>query len=365
MRYAMIMAGGSGTRLWPLSRRDRPKQLVPFIGGRSLLEIAVERAHAVADPSRTAICAAASYMDEIRRISPRTPDDLLLGEPTGRDTLSAIGLTAAVLAARDPDAVFCVLTADHLIEPLDRFAECVETGFALVERDPDRLVTFSIRPTFAATGFGYVERATPIDIGAGPAAHTVARFVEKPDRPTAEQYVASGRFGWNSGMFVWRASAFLAAVERFRPDAHAGLVEIARAWGAPTQTATLARVYPELPKISVDFAVMEPASASGSGFEVCTVEMDLDWRDVGSWPSFAETLDSGASGVRASVPADGAVTLDCRDTLIVSDDPGHTVAALGVSGLVIVHTRDATLVMPAADAERLKELHTKLPERLR
>jgi len=348
-----------------VSRRDRPKQLAPIIDGRSLLEIAVERAHAVAAPERTMICASAAYLDQIRVAAPDTPADLLLGEPVGRDTLCAIGFAAVALARRDPDASFCVLTADHLIEPVDRFAECVNTGFELVEEDADRLVTFEIKPTFAATGYGYLEHGAAIARPGGPAARRVARFVEKPDHATAERYVASGGFGWNSGMFVWRAATFLRAVERFQPEAHEGLMRIAAAWDGADRAGVLDRVYPTLPKISVDYAILEPASKAGSGFTVCAVEMDLDWRDVGSWPSYAEILDADEYGVRIS-DAGGAVTaLGCRDCLFVSDDPGHHLAAVRLEGVVVIHTKDATLVMPAAEAQRLKDLHALLPEHLR
>lgn len=364
MRYAMIMAGGSGTRLWPVSRKDRPKQLAPIINGRSLLDIAIERARAVAPAEHISICASSDYLDAIRAAAPDLPRELMLGEPTGRDTLNAIGFAAAVLAKRDPDAAFCVLTADHLIEPLDAFASCVHAGFDLVEDDPDRLVTFAITPTFAATGFGYVQKGEAIN-EAGAGAHRVARFVEKPDAETARRYVDSGQFGWNSGMFVWKAATFLRAVEAFQPESHAGLMTIAEDWGTERQEATLARVYPTLPKISVDFAIMEPSSDPTSGFHVCAVDMDLSWRDVGSWPSYAETLDGDENGVRISDAGAGATVLDCADTLIVSDDPDHHVAALGLKDVVIVHTRNATLVMPAGEAQRLKDLHALLPERLK
>lgn len=365
MQYAMILAGGSGTRLWPVSRRDWPKQLAKIIGERSLLDIAIDRARAIAPPGHTMICASAAYLDAIKSSAPDLPDDLLVGEPIGRDTLCAIGLAAAVLERRDPDAVFAVLTADHLIEPMDVFANCVRTGFELVEESPDRLVTFSITPTRPATGFGYVHKGEPIPRQSGPAAHRVKAFVEKPDIETARRYVESGEYGWNSGMFVWRAGAIGRAIEQFTPETYAGLWRIAKAWGTGEQRRTLETIYPTLEKVSVDYAVMEPASRPGSGFEVCTVEMDLDWRDVGSWPSFARTLRADAQGVRLTGAGGGATVVDSAGALIVNDDPDHHIAVMGVRDLVIVHTRDATLVMAASEAERLKELHALVPDELR
>src|SRR5262245_21454281 len=231
MRYAMIMAGGAGTRLWPMSRKDRPKQLLRFIARPgekehvSLLELAARRLDGLIDKPHRCICTAEAYREAVREQLPAFKDDQILGEPVGRDTVNAVGFAAAVLAKEDEDAIFCVLTADHVIEPEDVFRERMDLGFRLVENDPRRFVTFSIKPTYPATGFGYVERGSPIRDkkhgkhaaidGTKEHAYHVARFVEKPDRPRAEVYVQSGDFGWNSGMFVWKASTFLDALARF------------------------------------------------------------------------------------------------------------------------------------------------------
>lgn len=380
MRYAMIMAGGAGTRLWPMSRKDKPKQLLRFIHGqsqadppRSLIEIAADRLEGLVPPDRRYICTAEAYRDAIRRDLPSFTDARILGEPMGRDTVNAVGFAAAVLSKIDPDAVFAVLTADHIIEPVDLFRQRVELGFRLVEADPRRLVTFSIKPTYAATGFGYVERGRPVrELPGVPDVETLAfhveRFVEKPDRPRAEAYVRSGVFGWNSGMFVWKASTFLDCLKRFKPESHEGLMQIRAAWGGPDQRAVLERVYPTLPKISVDYAVMEPASnAASSGdpsVSVCTVLMDLAWLDVGSWPAYAQTLPQDASGNRVAGPGQ-TVVVQGRNNLVVSAAPGHTVTVLGADDLVVVHTADATLVMPISKAEELKTLHARLDEGLR
>lgn len=365
MRYAMIMAGGSGTRLWPVSRGERPKQLAPLIDGRSMLAIAVDRAAGLVPEERRYICTGEAHRAAIREALPSFTDDRILGEPTGRDTVNAVGFTAAALAKQDPEAVFAVLTADHLIEPEERFRECVDLGFRLVEDDPTRLVTFSIAPTHPATGFGYVERGEPIAIGGGEnRAFVVKQYVEKPDLERAKEYIAAGTFGWNSGMFVWRASTALEAIRKFKPDSYDGLMTIAEAWGTSKQASVLNDVYPTLPKQSVDYAIMEPASGSDD-FEVATVVADVQWRDVGSWPSFAETLSGDSSGNRIDAADGDVTTLDCGETLVVNKQPGHHVAVLGLEGFVVVHTERATLVMPAEQAERLKALHGMLPEDIR
>lgn len=358
-RYALIMAGGSGTRLWPMSRQDRPKQLLPLFQGRSLLELAAARVAPLVSPNHLLICTAERFRAQVKAVLPDLADDCILGEPEGRDTLNAIGLTAAVLAQRDAGATFAVVTADHLITPEEAFRATIERGFALVEANADRLVTFSIDPTFAATGYGYVERGEAIAGIDG--AFRVRQFVEKPGETQAREYITSGRHGWNSGMFVFSAAGFLRAVQRLRPEAHAGLMEVAAAWGSSRQEDVLRATYPKLPKISVDFAIMEPASASPD-FEVCTVCMPIQWIDVGSWPSFGETRAADAQGNRANC---ATMHLDSQGVLAVSDDPGHTVATIGCENLIIIRTADVTLVVPAAHAQRVKDAANAAPEGLR
>lgn len=363
MRHAMIMAGGAGTRLWPLSRHDLPKQLAPLIGGRSLLEVSAGRLEGLIPPERRWICTNEAHRAPIRKRLPQFSDERILGEPVGRDTVNAVGFAAAIIEKSDPGAVMAVYTADHLIEPEPRFRELSDLAMRLVEDDPRRLVTFSIKPTFATSQYGYIEQGEPIDSGGERVAFKVAHFVEKPDMPTAVRYVATGRYAWNSGMFFWRASTFLEALRAFKPDSYAGIARIAEAWGTGAQQSVLDEVYPTLPKTSVDYAVMEPASKD-ERFTVCTVVADLDWRDVGSWPSLADTLEPDADGNRTT-GSGGAVLHGVTGSLVMNTQPDHVVAVLGASDLVVVHTADATLVMPRAEADRIKDLHAGLPERLR
>lgn len=382
MRYAMIMAGGAGTRLWPMSRTNRPKQLLRFIeqpGGaepRSLMDLAAQRLNGLIPPAQQYVCTNEAYRPAIREALPQFDDAHILGEPVGRDTVNAVGFAAAVFQKLDPDASFAVLTADHIIEPRERFQSLIDLGFRLVEQDPSRLITFSIKPTYPATGFGYVERGTPltgIDAGEG-LAFRVQRFIEKPDLPRAKAYVESGFFGWNSGMFVWKAATFMEALQRFKPESFDGLKKIQDAWGTERQHQTIAEVYPTLPKTSVDYAVMEPAAKAKTGgggaggqFNVCTVLMDLTWLDVGSWPSYGQTLDPDKQGNRAALNQGSgkAVLVSSTGNLVVNPVAGHTVALLGCKDLIVVHTQDATLVMPRDQAEQLKELHGKVEEGLR
>jgi mannose-1-phosphate guanylyltransferase len=380
----MIMAGGAGTRLWPMSRKDRPKQLIRFIqrDGKGvgkeptcLLAVAARRLEGLIPLGNRYICTAEAYRDIVSEELPGYKDDQIVGEPEGRDTLNAIGLMAAILEKEDPKAIFAVLTADHIIEPDSVFKERMDLGFRLVEDDPRRLVTFSIKPTYAATGFGYVERGSGIRgvEGAEKLAYHVARFVEKPDKPRAEAYFRSGEFSWNSGMFVWKAATFLEAVKKYKPESYEGLMQLREAWGKRGFKSAMEKIYPTLPKISVDYAVMEPAAKDAqkddgkdkkNRLSVCTVQMDVKWLDVGSWPSYAETLDADKEGNRHAGMGASVLTL-CKGTTVVNAEKGHTIAVLGGEDLIVVHTKDATLIMPKAKAEELKKLHGLVDERLK
>lgn len=367
MEYGVIVAGGAGTRLWPLSRRDRPKQLLTVGDGRSLLQLAHERLAGVVDPQRIFVCALEAHRAAILADLTVLPPDNFLGEPMGRDTAVAVGLPAAVLAARDPDAVIAVVTADHVIEPVEEFHAALRHAFDLAAAGP-RLVTFGIVPTHAHTGLGYIERAGAVeaesDVAEQPegapaearhvgAAYKVSAFREKPDLETATAYLESGRHLWNSGMFVWRADTLLAQLEAHLPAAATGLATIAAGWGSTERAAVLAATYVDLPAISVDYAVMEPAAGGSGPAEVVVVPLALEWLDVGSWPTLAATLECDAAGNAVGALA---VLVDSADNVIVAEDPDHLVAAIGLRAMVVVSTREVTLVCPRDESQRVKEL---------
>ncbi len=345
MRYATIMAGGSGTRLWPMSTRHRPKQLLKFIGGKSLLEIAASRLAGLVPQTGIYICTSAHYAEQVQGDMPWLAPRQILGEPTGRDTANAVGFSAAVLSRIDPDAAMAVLTADHIITPVDVFQKSLAAGFELVEKSPEYLVTFGITPTHAATGYGYVQKGAAVP-GFG-RAFNVKTFKEKPDAATAEKYVASGEYGWNSGMFVWKVQTILERLKVQLPESYDGLMRIAEAWGTADYARRLADIYPRLPKISVDYAIMEKAP------HVAMIPMPVDWLDVGNWNSFGATLPPDENANRA-----GGCTLaalNSRNVLAVSEEP-HLIGVLGLDGVTVIHTPQATLVCRSDQAESIKQL---------
>ena len=344
MEYAVIRAGGAGKRLWPLSRHRRPKQLLPLVDGKNLLEIAVERLEGLFPVENILVVTNAEYAGLVADALPQLKPENIIGEPMGRDTANAVALAAEIIAGRDQDATMVIFTADHVIKPIPQFAETVSLAMKTVAEHPDALLTFGINPTYPHTGLGYIHAGDQIADGV----RHVQGFKEKPDHQDARRYVESGQYYWNSGMFVWKLSAIRDALGKFLPDSMEKLAPIAPAVREGRDiTGILADVYPQLQKISIDYAVMEKAE------KVLVVEMSCEWVDVGSWPALENVTELDDAG--NIVTAENSAVLDSFRNIVISEDD-HLLAVLGMDDCVVIHSKDATLVCNKADSQRLKEL---------
>ncbi|MEE6257614.1 mannose-1-phosphate guanylyltransferase [Plantactinospora sonchi] len=360
MLFAVIPAGGSGTRLWPLSRAGHPKFLHALTGTEaSLLQATVDRLGPLTTPERTMVVTGAAHVAAVARQLTGLPEENILVEPSPRDSCAAIALAASVIAIREPSAVMGSFAADHLIGDPAAWVSTVRQ--AITGAEQGLLMTVGITPTRPETGYGYLQCGELID---GGPLRRVEEFKEKPATEVAQEYVRSGRYLWNASMFVWRVDVFLGELARQQPALHAGLTTIAQSWDTPEREDVLGAVWPTLPKISVDYAVMEGAAAAG---RVATVPGDFGWNDVGDFDTLGEVLPADGSGnvvlgADTVEPKPGVLLRDC-ERLVVVPHSGRLVAALGVRDLIVVDTPDALLVCPRDRAQDVKKLVDELKER--
>lgn len=350
MLHAVIMAGGSGTRFWPLSRTARPKQLLDLAGGRTMIQATVDRLGSLAPAERTWIITNRSLVQPIAEQLPQLARGRIVGEPCKRDTAPAVGLSALLVAHGDPEATLVVMPSDHLIQPDAAFQAAIQQAAALVEQRPETLVTFGIKPTHPADSFGYIERGERVGQGS---VFQVARFREKPARSIAEQYLASGNFYWNSGIFVWKAKTILAALAKLEPAIYERLQAIGAAAGKPDFDAILDREFTAIRGKSIDFAVMEHYQP------VVVIEAPFSWDDVGSWQALARARGTDEAGNTAVGKHLGIRTSGS----IVRTTDDHLIVTLGLKDTIVVHTPDATLVADKSQEEAIREVVKALEER--
>ena len=350
MLHAVIMSGGSGTRFWPQSRRSSPKQLQPLTGDTSLLQQTVSRLDGLVPPERTWVVTNALQAEATRDQLPGVPAEQVLAEPLARNTAPCLGLAAIHLQAVDPDAVMLVMPADHVINPPEAFAETARQAQQLVEHDPSRLVLMGVTPSRPATGYGYIRHGAPLEGAEG--ALGVESFHEKPDRATAESYIAAGGTSWNCGIFTWSAQRILMALVEHQPELATGILTIRHALGTDDYHNVLTNVFERIKAISIDHAVLEHSN------DTCLLEASFEWHDVGSWHALAEVMGADSDGNTLQ----GNVTVVDSSHCVIRSDTDHLVGAVGVEGLVIVQTSDATLVARRDDEEGLRRLVERLQE---
>jgi mannose-1-phosphate guanylyltransferase len=354
--WAVVPAGGAGTRLWPLSRQARPKFLLDLTGsGRTLLQQTWDRLAPLTGPGGITIVTGRSHAAAVSEQLPGLQPGNLLAEPVPRDSAAAICLAAAVIAGRDPDAVVGSFAADHVIRNFGAFEAAVAEAVATARTG--EIVTLGIVPDHPSTAFGYVRMGASLGLDCAPSACRVEEFVEKPDADTAARYLHEGGYRWNAGMFVARADVLLAELERNRPQLHAGVRAIAAAWDTPRREEVLAERWPELEKVAIDYAIAEPAAAAG---RVAVVPAALGWDDIGDWASLAALLPGDAA---LKVVGDAAQVLDVDASGIAVPAGDRLVAVLGLKDVVVIDTPSAVLVTTrewAQDVKKVVETLTQL-----
>ncbi len=351
MLHAIVMAGGSGTRFWPASRNDRPKQLLRMTGQATLIQATVNRLGDLVPPEQLYIFTAQHLAGAIAEQLPQVPRASIVGEPHKRDTAPCIGLAAFLVQRNDPDATMVVMPSDHVISPDKTFQDAISAAVDLVRQSPGRIVTFGIPPTYPAETFGYIERGQPLE-AEGIKAFQVARFREKPKGEVAREYFESGNFYWNGGIFVWQAQTVLDALQQHEPEMYGQLQTIAQAWGTPQQQEVFEQQFAAIRGKSIDYAVMEHHP------EIVVVEAPFAWDDVGNWQSMARLHGEDASG---NTHLGEVLSLDSQNC-IVRGEEGHLIVTLGAKDLIVVHTPDATLVADKSREEEIRDVVKKLQE---
>lgn len=347
MNWAVIMAGGYGERFWPRSRRKQPKQLLPIVGDKTMIQQTVERVRPLVSDPRIVVVTNQEQAPLVRQQLPRVKH--VIAEPLGRNTAPCIGVAAAMIGKQDPDAVMAVLPADSYIHDVEGYRRVVGDALKLAAAQ-NILLTIGIQPTSPHTGFGYIQVGEELPTKSATKFWKARRFVEKPDRKTAEEFLASGDYRWNAGMFVWSFRSVAEAFSKYQSTLWDACLRIQASTDMKSFTRVLTREYAKMEKISVDYAIMEKAA------NVVVANGDFDWDDVGDWPAIGRHYAKDANG---NVARGEFVGLDASDCIVVGDKK-HMVAVVGVRDLVIVHTADATLVCHRNEAQKVREVVKKL-----
>jgi len=347
--YAMIMAGGGGTRLWPMSRSETPKQLLPLVEETSMFQVSVERLAPLFTPDQIYVVTGSLYVEALRAQTPQIPARNFIVEPYAKNSGPAAALGIAVIQQHDPQATIAVLTADHHISRKDTFRKVLAAANEIAQ--DDLIVTLGIAASFPSTAFGYIRQGEPIRDVQGFSCYHSLGFTEKPDAETAVRFLVSGDYSWNSGMFIWTAKKAMAEFERQQPALHQLLVELVASVDTPKFDRELARIWEKITPIQLDYAVMEGAT----GMAVIPVEMG--WSDVGSWDSLFDVLPLDAQGNAFKGSAADSIALDTTNTLVYSD---RMTVTIGLDNIVIVDTPDALLVCHRNQAQQVKEVVNRL-----
>jgi len=351
--YAVIMAGGGGTRLWPLSRKASPKQMLPLVGERSLFQIAVDRLDSVFAHDQIFVVTVAEQAEALQEQCPEIPAENYLIEPMPRGTASVVGLAAIALQQRDSQAVMAVLTADHIFQNEDHFRKLLLSAYDAAQME--HMVTLGIAPTFPSTGYGYIHQGEWIEAQRGMDVYQVQRFVEKPDEGSARQMIESGDHAWNSGMFVWQVKRIMEEFERQMPELTSKLNDISKAWNQPQKESVIQRVWPQIQPETIDYGIMENAHDV-----VVIPAQGLGWNDVGSWEALFDVLPTDEHG--NIVLGDEYISIETRDTLVYKKSSPRLIVTIGVDDLVIVDSGDVLLICKKDQAQKVRQVVGQLKD---
>jgi mannose-1-phosphate guanylyltransferase len=347
MYYALIMAGGAGTRLWPLSRQTRPKQALKLIGERTMFQHAVDRIALLFPPERIFVVTRGDYIPSLSAQAPELPAQNFIAEPEGRGTAPAIGLGAIHLRRQDPQAVMAVLTADHYITDTARFRQALKAAEQVAHQG--MLVTLGIHPASPSTGYGYIQQGQAMPAVGDFPVFRLQRFIEKPNLETAQRMLESGEYSWNSGMFIWEVERILGEFQRQMPEFYHQLAQVEAVLGTPAYAGEVARLWPQVGKQTIDYGVMEGAR------DAAVIPVDVGWSDVGSWASLLDLLPADSHG---NIVRGAHAGIDTDNTLVFGDN--RLIATIGIKDMVIVDTPDALLICPKDREQEVREMVRKL-----
>lgn len=348
--YALILAGGGGTRLWPMSRRDRPKQMLALVDEQhSMFNISVQRLSPLFPAERIYIVTGEKYATGLQQDCPEIPEENFILEPSARNNAAAVALALSVIYKRDPQATVVLLTADHHIRKQDEFRDVLAKAHDIAQ--DGFIVTLGIEPGFPSTGFGYIRQGESIGTWGGHTAYVARQFTEKPDLETATQFLLSGEYSWNSGMFIWRVDTAMIEFERQQPEMYALMQQLSQVTDTPEYKPLLNRIWEQMPETSIDFAIMEDAA------KMAVIPVEIGWSDVGSWASLFDVLELDDAGNHFRGDPSKQIILDTRNTLIYSD---RMIVTIGVEDIIVVETDDVIMVCHKDRAQDVKRVVNQL-----
>lgn len=350
--YIVIMAGGVGTRLWPLSRKSSPKQLQTFVGDQSMIQETFDRVKEIVPVENILISTNDRYKQQIMEQLPEIPENNYILEPVGRNTAPAMGLIASYIVKRDPEAVVTTLPSDHFYRKKENFAKVIKAAFETINKHPDYINTVGLKPTFAHIGLGYIEKSTPIEKAGDEQVYRVKQFVEKPNLETAQKYVDSGNFFWNASYFTWQAKELLDIIKKHQPDIYSHLEKIIDAIGTNRETKIVTKEFNLMPDLAIDYIVEQLEKVS-------LIPADLGWNDIGSWQVLQEIMAS-LSG-KDVIERGNHLGLDNKNCLVYAQD--RLIATVGLENIVVVDTPDATLICNKNRSQEVKKIIDKLKEK--